>query len=87
VRGGERAASFAGLPNITVDPEILGGQPTIRGMRLSVRRLLEALSRRPNWGDLQADYPGITEEDVRQALVFAASMIDDRIVHLDRNSA
>ena len=79
--------SFAGFPNITVDPEVLGGQPTIRGMRLSVRRVLEALSHRLKWEDLQADYPGVTDEDVRQALAFAAAMTPDRVVPLERRSA
>jgi len=40
---------------ITSDPAILGGQPVIRGMRLSVRRVLEALAVYPNWNDLLAE--------------------------------
>lgn len=78
---------FAGFPNITVDPEVLGGQPTIRGMRISVRRVLEALSRRPDWTEFTADYPDITHEDVRQALAFAATMSDARVIPLERRSA
>lgn len=42
---------------ITSDPNILGGQPTIRGMRLTVRRVVEALAPYPNWDDLRARYP------------------------------
>lgn len=78
---------FVGFPHITVDPEVLGGQPTIRGMRVTVRRVLEALSRRPEWAEFHADYPEITREDVRQALAFAASMSDARVVPLERRSA
>jgi uncharacterized protein (DUF433 family) len=78
---------FAGFPNITVDPEVLGGQPTIRGMRISVRRVLEALSRRPDWAEFTLDYPDITREDVRQALAFAASMSDARVIPIERRSA
>jgi len=68
---------------ITSDPAILGGQPVIRGMRLSVRRVLEALALYPNWNDLFAEYPELEPEDVRQALEFAARNIDDEIIDLE----
>jgi uncharacterized protein (DUF433 family) len=60
---------------ITSDPSVLGGQPTIRGMRLSVRRVLEALALYPDWKDLFAEYPELDPDDVRQALEFAARHI------------
>jgi uncharacterized protein (DUF433 family) len=68
---------------ITSDPAILGGQPVIRGMRLSVRRVLESLALYPNWNDLFAEYPELEPEDVRQALEFAARNIDDEIIDLE----
>ena len=64
---------------ITVNPEILNGQPTIRGMRLSVRRVLEAFAAEPSWDDLRADYPALEREDIRQALEYAAVCFDDEI--------
>jgi uncharacterized protein (DUF433 family) len=67
---------------ITSDPAILNGQPCIRGMRLPVRRLLEALATYPNRENLRAEYPEVEEEDIRQALEFAAANLDDRIVEL-----
>lgn len=42
-------------------------------MRLSVERVLEVLSCNPSWDDLQADYPELDPEDIRQALAFAAA--------------
>lgn len=68
------------LDRITSDPAILGGQPTIRGMRLTVRRVIEALALYPNWDDLRAEYPELQSEDIRQALEFAASALDDKII-------
>lgn len=65
---------------ITSNPAILGGQPTIRGMRLTVRRVVEALALYPNWDDLRAEYPELEPEDIRQALEFAASNLDDEII-------
>lgn len=67
------AKTFAGFDRIRSDPDILGGKPCIRGMRLSVERVLQILSENPSWNDLRADYPELEEEDVRQALVFTAS--------------
>jgi len=57
---------------ITYVPAILNGQPTIRGMRVSVRRVIEALALYPNWDDLRREYPELEPEDIRQALEFAA---------------
>ena len=65
---------------ITSNPAILGGQPTIRGMRLTVRRVVEALALYPNWDDLRAEYPELEPEDIRQALEFGASNLDDKII-------
>ena len=58
---------------------ILNGQPTIRGMRLSVRRVIEALALYPNWDDLRREYPELEPEDIRQALEFAAQNLDDSV--------
>ncbi len=65
---------------ITSDPAILGGQPTIRGMRLTVRRVVEALALYPDWDDLRAEYPELDPDDIRQALEFAANNLDDKII-------
>ena len=71
------------LDRITINQSILGGQPTIRGMRLSVRRVIEAVATYPNRADLFREYPELEEEDVRQALSYAALNLDDRIIPLE----
>jgi uncharacterized protein (DUF433 family) len=68
---------------ITSDPAILGGQPIIRGMRLTVRRVVEALALYPDWDDLRAEYPELEPDDIRQALEFAANNLDDKIIPLE----
>jgi uncharacterized protein (DUF433 family) len=65
---------------ITIDPEQMGGQPCIRGMRITVKRILEALAVYPVWEDLIAEYPELEKEDIRQSLVFAAENVDDSII-------
>ncbi len=68
---------------ITSDPAILNGQPVIRGMRLSVRRVVEAVAGYPNWEDLRADYPDLDREDIKQALEYAAQNLDNEVVPLE----
>ncbi len=68
---------------ITMDPAMLGGQPMVRGMRLTVRRVVEAVALYPNRDELFAEYPELEAEDVRQALEFAAQNLDDRVIALE----
>lgn len=76
--------TFRGFDRITVEPGKLGGRPCVRGMRLSVQRVLEILADNPSWDDLRADYPELESEDIRQVLAFAAaSLADERLVPVD----
>lgn len=68
---------------ITSTPTILNGQPTIRGTRLSVRRVIEALAVYPNWDDLRREYPELEPEGIRQALEFAACNLDESVQPLE----
>ncbi len=70
------------LDRITVDPNRLNGQPCIRDLRLTVRRVLEALALYPSREDLRREYPELEDEDIRQALEYAAAYLDDRIIDL-----
>ena len=79
--------SFQGFDRITTDPEVLGGKPCIRGMRLSVQRVLEILAQNPSWEDLRQDYPELEGEDIQQALAFAAVLLTDRIIPLSASAA
>lgn len=69
----------SGFDRITVDPKQMNGQPCIRGMRLTVRRVLEAASLYPNREELFREYPELQEEDIRQALEFAAASLEEVI--------
>lgn len=62
---------------ITLNPKQMNGQPCIRGMRLTVRRVVAAVAAYPDRKDLFRNYPELEEEDVRQALEFAASNLAD----------
>ena len=67
---------------MTSNPEVMNGQPTIRGMRLTVRRVIEAVALYPSREDLKSEYPELEEEDMRQALEFAADNLDDQVISL-----
>ena len=60
---------------ITVDPAKVNGQPCIRGMRLTVRRVLEAMATFPDRKELLDEYPELEEEDIRQVLLYAAERL------------
>jgi len=68
---------------LTQNPAIMNGQACIRGMRLTVKRVIEALSIYPQWEDLIREYPELEPEDIRQALVFAALNLEDRIIEME----
>ncbi len=70
------------LDRITIDPEKMNGQPCIRNLRITVKRLLELLALYTDREELKREYPEIDEEDIKQALLFAASMIDSRIIEI-----
>lgn len=75
-------ASQATFDRVTSDPRIMNGQPCIRGMRLTVRRVLEAMAVYTDRKELLKEYPELEEEDLCQALAFAAANLDDRVVEL-----
>jgi uncharacterized protein (DUF433 family) len=61
------------LDRITVEPGKCGGKPCIRGMRITVRRVLELLATYPERKELFREYPYLEEEDLQQALRYAAA--------------
>ena len=77
--GSDAVPSF---DRITCDPTVLNGQPCIRAMRISVRRVLEALALHSDRDELRAEYPELEDEDIRQALEYAAANLDDQVVEL-----
>jgi len=68
------------LQRITVNPEICGGKPCIRGMRFPVSRLLGLLASGETPGTILESYPYLETEDIQEALRYAASMAEDQIV-------
>lgn len=55
------------------DPAICGGQPVIRGTRVLIRTLLGYLAHGSTIPEILAEFPSLTEEDVRAVVAFAAA--------------
>jgi uncharacterized protein (DUF433 family) len=68
---------------ITIDPGKMNGQPCVRHMRLTVRRVLEALVVYSDWEDVIKEYPELEVEDIRHCLEFAANNLDSQIIDID----
>jgi len=67
---------------ITRDPGRMNGQPCIRNLRLTVRRVVEAVAVYPDREELRREYPELEDEDIRQALAYAAAMLEDKSIPL-----
>ncbi|MEZ5449889.1 MAG: DUF433 domain-containing protein [Thiolinea sp.] len=70
------------LERIQIHPERMGGQPVIRDLRLTVRRVIELVALYPDRDELKREYPELEDDDIQQALLYAASNLDDRIIEL-----
>jgi uncharacterized protein (DUF433 family) len=68
---------------ITVEAGKCGGKPCIRGMRITVRRVLEILATYRDREEILREYPFLEEEDLQQTLRYAAAYVDDEIRHLN----
>jgi uncharacterized protein (DUF433 family) len=75
------------LDRITVDPAVMNGQPCLRGMRLTVRRVLEIAALYPDAAERRKDYPDLEDEDVAQAIRYAALYLPDQTVLLNSGHA
>ena len=60
------------LTRITLDPQVMGGKPCIRGMRVTVGTLVGLIAAGHTIEDVLDAYPYLEEADIREALAYAA---------------
>lgn len=65
------------LERITFDPEIMGGKPCIRGMRITVGTIINLLAAGRSNNEILAAYPYLEEDDIKEALSFAANRVEE----------
>ena len=70
------------LNRIAIDPEVMTGKPCVRGMRVTVGMIVDAIAAGRTEDDLLADFPYLEREDIRQALAYAASLAQGREVRI-----
>ena len=69
-------------PRITIDPNVCGGKPCIRGMRIRVSDILSMLAAGASQDEILEDYPYLEAEDIAAALDFAARQTDHPILRV-----
>ena len=67
---------------ITQDQKRMNGQPCIRDLRITVRRVLEIVAVYPDRQRIRDEYPELEDDDLVQALAYAATLLDDSYVDL-----
>jgi uncharacterized protein (DUF433 family) len=67
---------------ISFDPEVMGGKPCIRGMRVTVGMIVEAIAAGRTIQQVLTDFPYREEQDIREALAFAARLAQGREISL-----
>ena len=65
------------LDRITRNPEVMAGKPCIRGMRVTVGTIVGLVAAGSAWTEILAAYPYLEEEDIRQALAYAAWRVEE----------
>ena len=65
------------FPNITLDPQVMGGKPCIRGMRVTVGTVVGLLASGRSVDEILEAYPYLEESDVRESLAYAAWRVEE----------
>jgi uncharacterized protein (DUF433 family) len=65
------------LERITTQPGLMGGKPTIRGMRVTVGTILGLLAAGHSMEEILQAYPYLEEDDIRAALQYAAWRVEE----------
>lgn len=69
---------------ITVNPNVFGGKPCIRGLRFPVSRLLGLLASGETRESILKAFPYLESEDIEEALAYAAALADEQVIEFAR---
>jgi uncharacterized protein (DUF433 family) len=81
-----RYAHLVAFERITVDPDVMGGMPTIRGLRIPVATVVAMVADGMSVAEIIIELPDLTPDDVAEALRYAAEAMRERELPL-RHSA
>jgi uncharacterized protein (DUF433 family) len=71
--------SVLGFDRITFDPNIMGGQACIRGMRIPVSLIVNLVAHGKSVEEILEEYPDLEPEDIKQALEYAAWLASEKV--------
>lgn len=69
------------LERITINPAVMVGKPTVRGMRITVEQILKALAHGLTTDQLLEDYPDLEKEDIKACLFYATELVNQERVY------
>lgn len=75
------------LNRITFNSNQMNGQPCIRGMRLTVKRVLEIVSIYQSRQEIFQEFPELEEDDIKQSLEYVSLLLQDKIIPLSYDSS
>jgi len=75
------------LERISIDPNVCGGKPCIRGTRIWVSLILDFLASGESFSDILHHYPQLTTDDIRAALAYGAELARERIIPVPLSAA
>ncbi len=64
--------NFPGFDRITLDPQVMGGKPCLRGLRVTVGTVVGLVASGTSFAEILRLYPYLEEDDIRAALSYAA---------------
>lgn len=65
------------LTRITLNPQVMGGKPCIRGLRVTVGTVVGLIASGHTFADILKAYPYLEEDDLREALAYAAWRVEE----------
>ena len=65
------------LRRIIIDQAVLGGKPIIKGTRVPVEAILKKLGQNIDAGEILRDFPRLTKDDIKAAIWYAESLVED----------
>ncbi|WP_031387986.1 DUF433 domain-containing protein [Desulfonatronum thiodismutans] len=69
------------LSRITINPNVMVGKPTIRGMRITVEQLLRALSAGISEQELLEEYPDLEKKDFQAVFAYVTDLVEEERVY------
>lgn len=70
------------LQRISIDPDVCGGKPCIRGHRIWVSLILDFLASGVAQEEILREYPQLNADDIRACIAFGSEMTRERTVHV-----